>query len=87
MRGILVLSVSVAQLETRKFKSDPTLQKAVAAKRMAVARSCSAMSDLCSLDSNIEMCAICLEEYRDSQVSETLVQNSSMNWRDSVVNR
>ena len=26
------------------------------------------MSDLCSLDSSIEMCAICLEEYRDSQV-------------------
>ena len=59
--------VAVAQLETRKFKGDLNAQNGLSGKRVA-ARSCSVMSDLCSLDSSIEMCAICLEEYKDSQV-------------------
>ena len=59
--------IAVAQLETRKFKGDLNAQNGLSGKRVA-ARSCSVMSDLCSLDSSIEMCAICLEEYKDSQV-------------------
>ncbi len=56
----------MAQLETRKFKADPAVEKNLALHRAT--RSCSVMSELCSLDSSVEMCAICLEEYRDSQV-------------------
>ena len=59
--------VAVAQLETRKFKGDSNPQNGFSEKRVTP-RSCSIMSDQCSLDSSIEMCAICLEEYKDSQV-------------------
>ena len=51
----------VLKMETRKFRAPYD---------WPVHHSSSQMSGLCSLDQDVESCAICLEAYRDGQVSD-----------------
>ena len=53
---------AISKLETRKFKGNIAMQ-----------RFSSRMSDLYSINSDAETCAICLEEYHDGQVGNTSV--------------